>query len=58
MPRPSASVVAFRQPAARRFRRDAEDDGALRGEILLFTGVRYERMPEPAAPAPRQRRRS
>ena len=26
--------------------------------ILFFTGVRYERMPDPALPAPRQRRRS
>ncbi|WP_155912070.1 hypothetical protein [Methylobacterium sp. 77] len=58
MSRPTASIVAFQQPAARRFRRDDEDGGAARGAILLFTGVRYERMPEPAAPAPRQRRRS
>jgi hypothetical protein len=53
--RSTATVVTF--PAtARRFRRaDAE---APRGAILLFTGIRYERMPEPEAPAPRLRRRS
>ena len=58
LPLPTASVVAFRQASVRRFRRDDENDGATRGEILLFTGVRYERMPEPAMPAPLQRRRS
>ncbi|CAA2101378.1 hypothetical protein MBUL_01146 [Methylobacterium bullatum] len=57
-PLPAASVVAFRQGSGRRFRRDDENDRATRGEILLFTGVRYERMPEPAMPAPLQRRRS
>jgi aspartate/methionine/tyrosine aminotransferase len=55
---PMTGVVAFRQATGRRFRRDDETDGTPRGEILLFTGVRYERMPEPAMPAPRQRRRS
>lgn len=58
MPLPTASVVAFRQASGRRFRRDDENDDAPRGEILLFTGVRYERMPEPPMPAPRQRRHS
>lgn len=58
LPLPTASVVAFRQGSGRRFRRDDENDRATRGEILLFTGVRYERMPEPEISAPRQRRHS
>lgn len=52
--RPTATVVTF--PAnGRRFRRPVEDTP--RGAILLFTGVRYERMCEPNA-TPRLRRRS
>jgi hypothetical protein len=39
-------VVAFRPSAARTKRVESDRDG--RGTILLFTGVRYERM-EPAA---------
>lgn len=58
MTRPTASVVPFRQSAVRRFRREDESADGMAGEILLFTGVRYERMPDPALPAPRQRRRS
>lgn len=58
MTRPTASVVAFRQIAVRRFRREDEGAGGRTGDILLFTGVRYERMTEPAMPAPRQRRHS
>lgn len=54
-PGPTASVVAF-QPATRRFRREARMDETARGEILLFTGVRYERLSE--APSPRLRLRS
>lgn len=51
--RPTATVVTL--PAAgRRFRR--LDADAPRGAILLFTGIRYERMPD-AAPL-RLRRRS
>ena len=55
--RPTATVVTFPAPA-RRFRRADADADAPRGAILLFTGIRYERMPEPEAPAPRLRRRS
>jgi hypothetical protein len=51
--RPTAVVVAL-PTAGRRFRRP--DDDAPRGAIVLFTGVRYERMPD--AEAPRLRRRS
>lgn len=58
MTRPTASVVAFRQIAVRRFRREDEGAGGRTGDILLFTGVRYERMTEPSMPAPRQRRHS
>lgn len=53
-----AEVIPFARNAARRFRREAQDaDGPL-GQILLFTGVRYERMPEAAEPPLAQRRRS
>ncbi|MCJ2034895.1 hypothetical protein [Methylobacterium sp. J-068] len=53
--RQTATVVTF--PATgRRFRRPDED--APRGAILLFTGIRYERMLETDASAPRLRRRS
>jgi hypothetical protein len=40
-----ATVVAFR-PVASRFRREPREDrdDTERGTILLFTGVRYERM--------------
>ncbi|BAU89573.1 hypothetical protein MPPM_0968 [Methylorubrum populi] len=51
----TAAVVPFIPDATRRFRREADD--APRGQILLFTGVRYERMPEAeTAPVPRRRR--
>ncbi|KQT59758.1 hypothetical protein ASG52_20470 [Methylobacterium sp. Leaf456] len=51
-----ATVVPFPKAPARRLRR--EDDDAPRGQILLFTGVRYERLPDADAPAVPQRRRS
>lgn len=56
--RPTATVVTFPQGQARRFRRAADADASPRGSILLFTGIRYERMAEPVASAPRLRRRS
>ncbi|WP_204262521.1 hypothetical protein [Methylobacterium sp. BTF04] len=56
--RPTATVVTFPQSHGRRFRRPADDEAATRGAILLFTGIRYERMAEPPVPAPRLRRRS
>ncbi|UMY18714.1 hypothetical protein MMB17_05155 [Methylobacterium organophilum] len=40
--RPTTNVVPFPAAAIRRFRRD-EAEGP-RGAILLFTGVRYERL--------------
>lgn len=52
---PPATVVPF--PARRRREREAPRAGEPRGQILLFLGVRYERLPE-AEPAPRRRRRS
>ncbi|WP_232629283.1 hypothetical protein [Methylobacterium sp. Leaf118] len=52
----AGSVVPFRTAPARRLRRDEAAD-APRGQILLFTGVRYERLPEVDAPAVPQRRR-
>ncbi|GEP02788.1 hypothetical protein [Methylobacterium oxalidis] len=49
------NILAFPPAGARRARR--ETAGEARGEILLFLGVRYERLPEPeAVPAPRRRR--
>lgn len=48
-------VIAF--PTARRRERDAIRADEPRGEILLFLGVRYERIVE-QEPAPRRRRRS
>lgn len=56
--RPTATVVTFPQGHPRRFRRSADAEPAARGAILLFTGIRYERMAEPERPAPRLRRRS
>ncbi|KQQ14724.1 hypothetical protein ASF53_08870 [Methylobacterium sp. Leaf123] len=51
----TGSVVPFTPATTRRFRREADD--APRGQILLFMGVRYERMPEAEAlPVPRRRR--
>ncbi|MEH3117998.1 MAG: hypothetical protein PGN25_10500 [Methylorubrum populi] len=50
---PAGSVVPFVTGAPRRFRRGADD--APRGRILLFTGVRYERLPEAeTAPVPKR----
>lgn len=54
--RAPAAVVPFPAGTTRRLRR--EDDDAPRGQILLFTGVRYERLPDADAPAVPQRRRS
>ncbi|MBD8907238.1 hypothetical protein MZTS_11020 [Methylorubrum zatmanii] len=50
---PTGCVIPFVAGTGRRFRREADD--APRGQILLFTGVRYERLPE-AAPVPQRRR--
>lgn len=51
----TAAVIPFDAAAGRRPRRE---DDAQRGQILLFTGVRYERLPDADAPAIPQRRRS
>lgn len=51
-------IVAFPGSAPRRFRREAAESDAARGQILLFTGVRYERMPDPDTGVDRRRRRS
>ncbi|KQP28621.1 hypothetical protein ASF27_07095 [Methylobacterium sp. Leaf102] len=62
--RPTATVVTFPRDGRRRFRRSADAAQDPRGAILLFTGIRYERMTEastpigPETPAPRLRRRS
>ena len=57
--RPQAAVIPFSRTAPRRFRRDTPEADAPRGRILLFMGVRYERMPETQAEAPvPQRKRS
>lgn len=52
----TGSVVPF--PTHRLRQRDPLRDDEPRGKILLFLGVRYERMPEAVEPAPRRRRRS
>ena len=50
------NVVAFSAASPRRFRREASaSDGPL-GQILLFTGVRYERMSEDADLTPQRKR--
>ncbi len=56
--RPSATVIPFPDPATREPRRAAAADEP-RGTILLFMGVRYERMadPPPAADDHEQGRR-
>ncbi|KQP11305.1 hypothetical protein ASF28_09770 [Methylobacterium sp. Leaf99] len=62
--RPTATVVTFPAAGRRRFRRADDAAPDPRGAILLFTGIRYERMAEPENPAepdkraPRLRRRS
>lgn len=48
------AVVPFVAGTPRRFRREADDRP--RGQILLFTGVRYERLPDTGSVP--QRRRS
>ncbi len=63
--RPSADIIPFpaQRPAARPDAvaggsADCHSADAVRGEILLFTGVRYERLPdavEPGLPAPERR---
>lgn len=51
----AGSVIPFVAGGARRFRRDEDETG--RGQVLLFTGVRYERLPDAdAAPVPQRRR--
>ncbi len=52
----ASTVIPFVMGAGRRFRRETDD--APRGQILLFTGVRYERLPEVEAPPVPKRRRS
>ncbi len=51
----TGSVVPFAPATTRRFRREADD--APRGQILLFTGVRYERWSEPEVEAALPQRR-
>jgi len=41
--RPAGVIIAFPDASARRLRAPLAEGGP-RGEILLFTGVRYERM--------------
>lgn len=44
---PGGKVIAFR-PQALGVRRDPDESGSERGRILLFTGVRYQRMDDTA----------
>ncbi len=57
---PTGNVIRFPHPDDRPARPALPDD-APRGEILLFTGVRYERQvepsPEPVSPGRRPARR-
>jgi hypothetical protein len=61
--RPSGVIITFPDPASRPHRSALRPDEP-RGEILLFTGVRYERLePNPGPSRPfasdgRRRRRS
>ena len=53
--RPSADIIPFLRPAARPGAvaggsADSHPADTVRGTILLFTGVRYERLPDPAEP--------
>ncbi|SFV09817.1 hypothetical protein SAMN02799631_04960 [Methylobacterium sp. 174MFSha1.1] len=51
--RPSADIIPFPRLAARAVAGGSADShpaDAVRGTILLFTGVRYERLPDPAEP--------
>ncbi|KMO18470.1 hypothetical protein NS228_27465 [Methylobacterium indicum] len=66
--RPSADIIPFRAEGPRRAcvlrggacgPADHPAADPVRGTILLFTGVRYERLPDPAEtdrPAPERRR--
>ena len=57
--RPPDTIIPFSRTAPRRFRRGDIDADGPRGQILLFTGVRYERLPDPVtAPAAPKRKRS
>lgn len=47
-PRATGTVVAFPPASARRFRREALQPGEPRGEVLLFTGIRYEHLTDAA----------
>jgi hypothetical protein len=49
--RATAAILPFRGEPDRRARRAFEPDER-RGEILLVTGVRYERAPEPGPTRP------
>ncbi|MCF4129215.1 hypothetical protein [Methylobacterium sp. SyP6R] len=51
--RPSADVIPFPVASLRSVAGSPADSpsvDAVRGTILLFTGVRYERLPDPAEP--------
>ncbi len=48
--RPTGEVIPFPDAASRRLRALPSSNGP-RGEILLFTGIRYDWQPEPS-PAP------
>ena len=59
--RPAGVIIAFPDASARRLRAPLTE-GEGRGEILLFTGVRYERMdsvgPSHLSDGTKRRRRS
>ena len=55
--RPSGTVVPFAAGAPRRFRREPIAGSEPRGQILFFTGVRYERLTDaPPALLPKRKR--
>lgn len=53
--RPQGNVVAFSATSPRRFRREASTSDGPLGQILLFTGVRYERMSEESGHVPQRK---
>ncbi len=55
--RKAAQVIPFPPETARRTRRTISDAGEALGQILLYTGIRYERMVDPAPEAAASQRR-
>ena len=50
-----ASILEFKRSTFRSSALDARDGAQVSAEIVLFPGVRYERMPDAPEPAPKER---